>query len=75
MAEGDVTAAAIAALACTTVLYCVAVGVGVQGVCLEPQLVEAVPEEPHDRRVDIVVTPSRTIVLEQLQPPLPEDVV
>lgn len=31
------------------------------GVCLEGELVPALPFEPHDMRMDVVVTPSRTL--------------
>lgn len=33
----------------------------VAGVALDAQVVDALPVEPHDRRVDLVVTPTRTL--------------
>ncbi|MBA2529787.1 MAG: 5-formyltetrahydrofolate cyclo-ligase [Euzebyales bacterium] len=36
-------------------------GAVVVGVAYDEQVIEAVPAEPHDRRVDVVVTPTRTL--------------
>lgn len=31
------------------------------GVALDEQIVESLPTEPHDKRVDVIVTPTRTL--------------
>ena len=43
-------------------------GAVVVGIALDEQIVDEIPVEPHDRSVDVLVTPTRT-----LRPPGPED--